>query len=157
MSPSKLHANLAAGLPVLYVGPAGSNVDEAITPHDAGRSLREGDVDGRGARPSASCAADPTAPAPGPAAFEAAYCDAATLPALRRACSTAEPAQAALGLVEHDGEPGGRASATTAGTGRAGVARAEHLEELDGVALADGRRRRAPGRRGLRTGVGRRP
>ena len=30
MSPSKLHANLAAGLPVLYVGPEGSNVDEAI-------------------------------------------------------------------------------------------------------------------------------
>ena len=30
MSPSKLHANLAAGLPVVYVGPQGSNVDEAI-------------------------------------------------------------------------------------------------------------------------------
>ena len=36
MSPSKLHANLAAGLPVVYVGPEGSNVDEAI------RALRRG-------------------------------------------------------------------------------------------------------------------
>src|SRR3546814_11110641 len=44
MSPSKLHANLAAGLPVLYVGPPGSNVDEAIERHDCGPSVREGDV-----------------------------------------------------------------------------------------------------------------
>src|SRR3546814_9432105 len=44
MSPSKLHANLAAGLPVLYVGPPGSNVDEAIERHDCGASVREGDV-----------------------------------------------------------------------------------------------------------------
>ena len=46
MSPSKLHANLAAGLPVLYVGPAGSNVDDAILAFDCGTSLREGDVEG---------------------------------------------------------------------------------------------------------------
>jgi hypothetical protein len=83
MSPSKLHANLAAGLPVLYVGPAGSNVDEAITRFDAGRSLREGDVDGvvqavRDLRSDAQAAANARA------AFEAAYCDAATLPQLDR-------------------------------------------------------------------------
>lgn len=46
MSPSKLHANLAAGLPVLYVGPPGSNVDEAIAAHGCGISLRNGDVAG---------------------------------------------------------------------------------------------------------------
>jgi hypothetical protein len=44
MSPSKLYANLAAGLPVLYVGPEGSNVDEAIRDHGVGRSVRHGDV-----------------------------------------------------------------------------------------------------------------
>ena len=46
MSPSKLHASLAAGLPVVYVGPEGSNVDEAIATHGCGVSLRHGDVDG---------------------------------------------------------------------------------------------------------------
>ncbi len=80
MSPSKLHANLAAGLPVLYVGPAGSNVDEAIVAHRCGRSLREGDAVGlvaavRGLR------GDDDLRRRARAAFEAAYCDAATLPA----------------------------------------------------------------------------
>ncbi|HWE93132.1 MAG TPA: glycosyltransferase family 4 protein [Tepidisphaeraceae bacterium] len=42
MSPSKLHANLAMGLPILYVGPAGGNVDEAITRFACGASLRPG-------------------------------------------------------------------------------------------------------------------
>jgi glycosyltransferase involved in cell wall biosynthesis len=46
ISPSKLHGNLAAGLPVLYVGPAGSNVDEAIERFGCGWSLRAGDVAG---------------------------------------------------------------------------------------------------------------
>lgn len=46
MSPSKLHANLAAGLPIVYVGPAGSNVDEAIARFDCGVSLRRDDVEG---------------------------------------------------------------------------------------------------------------
>lgn len=40
MSPSKLHANLALGLPVLYVGPETSNVDDAIKHYDCGISLR---------------------------------------------------------------------------------------------------------------------
>ena len=79
MSPSKLHANLAAGLPILYVGPSGSNVDEAITASGCGRSLREGDVDGlvdavRGLRD------DPKARARARQAFEDRYCDEATLP-----------------------------------------------------------------------------
>src|SRR5690606_4496874 len=46
MSPSKLHASLAMGRPILYVGPAGSNVDEAITRFGCGFSLRSDDVDG---------------------------------------------------------------------------------------------------------------
>lgn len=46
MSPSKLHASLAMGVPVIYVGPAGSNVDAAIERFDCGFSLRNGDVDG---------------------------------------------------------------------------------------------------------------
>jgi len=45
MSPSKLHSNLATGLPVAYVGPEGSNVDDAIRDHGCGVSLREGQTD----------------------------------------------------------------------------------------------------------------
>jgi hypothetical protein len=83
MSPSKLHANLAAGLPVLYVGPEGSNVDDAITRFDTGRSVREGDVDGV-VRAVHELRADRAAPGRARAAFEAAYCDEATLPQLDR-------------------------------------------------------------------------
>lgn len=83
ISPSKLHASLAMGLPILYVGPAGGNVDEAIQRFGVGVSLRHDDVDGivdflrkiaqerefrralgRNAR----------------TAFEQAYCDKQTLP-----------------------------------------------------------------------------
>lgn len=46
MSPSKLHAYLAMGLPVIYLGPEGSNVDEAIRRFGCGVSLRNGDVEG---------------------------------------------------------------------------------------------------------------
>lgn len=79
MSPSKLHGNLAAGLPVLYVGPEGSNVDEAIERFGCGVSLREGDVEAfvaavRGLRTDGSTSARARR------AFEDAYCDAATLP-----------------------------------------------------------------------------
>jgi colanic acid biosynthesis glycosyl transferase WcaI len=44
ISPSKLHSNLAMSLPVIYVGPEGGNVDEAITRFDCGISLRHGEV-----------------------------------------------------------------------------------------------------------------
>jgi colanic acid biosynthesis glycosyl transferase WcaI len=83
MSPSKLHANLAAGLPVLYVGPPGSNVDEAIARFGCGTSLREGDVDGVVAFVRAL--RDPGAGAlraRARAAFDAAYSDEAALPRL---------------------------------------------------------------------------
>ena len=46
ISPSKLHAYMAMSLPTLYIGPVGSNVDEAIEHFDAGASLRHGDVEG---------------------------------------------------------------------------------------------------------------
>ena len=83
MSPSKLHANLAAGLPVLYLGPVGSNVDEAIARFGCGSSLREGDVEGLVAAVRA-LGADDAAELRARArhAFDAAYCDTATLPQL---------------------------------------------------------------------------
>lgn len=83
MSPSKLHANLAVGLPVVYIGPPGSNVDEAIRTFGCGVSLRHGQVDEL-VTFIEQFMADPTA-RQGMArrartAFDAAYCDARTLP-----------------------------------------------------------------------------
>jgi glycosyltransferase involved in cell wall biosynthesis len=46
ISPSKLHAYLAMGLPVLYIGPEGSNVDGAIRNFGIGATLRHGDAQG---------------------------------------------------------------------------------------------------------------
>jgi glycosyltransferase involved in cell wall biosynthesis len=83
ISPSKLHANLAMELPVLYIGPEDSNVDEAIKRYDVGHSVRHGDV----AQAMAflrSLRNEPAALARYRAnarlAFEAAYSDAQTLP-----------------------------------------------------------------------------
>ena len=46
MSPSKMNGSLAMGVPVLYAGPTGTNVDDAITEYACGFSLRQGDVAG---------------------------------------------------------------------------------------------------------------
>jgi colanic acid biosynthesis glycosyl transferase WcaI len=46
MSPSKLHAALAMALPIVFIGPAGGNVHEAIERFGCGISLRHGDSDG---------------------------------------------------------------------------------------------------------------
>jgi len=46
VSPSKLNTALALGRPILYVGPEGTNVDDAITQFDCGVSLRNGNVEG---------------------------------------------------------------------------------------------------------------
>jgi len=46
MSPSKLHSCLAAGRPVLYVGPPGSNIDDCLARYECGGSFRNGDVAG---------------------------------------------------------------------------------------------------------------
>ena len=58
MSPSKLHGYLAMSLPVIYVGPEDSNVDEAIKSFDCGISLRHGDAEGM-VRFISDLAADP--------------------------------------------------------------------------------------------------
>src|SRR5690606_17540178 len=83
MSPSKLHSNLAMGLPVLYVGPAGSNVDEAIENYGCGESLRHGEVDNLVAF-LRKCLADPSSLGDlrvnARRAFEQSYCDRVTLP-----------------------------------------------------------------------------
>lgn len=83
MSPSKLHANLAAGLPILYVGPAGSNVDEAIAAHGVGVSVREGDAAGV-VNALRSLRDDEELRRRARKVFEEAYSDAATLPAFDR-------------------------------------------------------------------------
>ena len=46
MSPSKLHSNLAMRLPILYVGPETSNVDDAIQRFGCGVTLKVGDAEG---------------------------------------------------------------------------------------------------------------
>ncbi len=46
MSPSKLHSNLAMRLPVVYIGPRRSNVDDAIERFGCGVSVRHEDVPG---------------------------------------------------------------------------------------------------------------
>ena len=78
MSPSKLHAALAMGVPIAYVGPAGGNVHEAIERFGCGVSLRHGEVDGlvsflQRLRAQPALRAELSARAR--AAFEAAYSD----------------------------------------------------------------------------------
>ncbi len=82
MSPSKLHSNLGMHLPVIYLGPEGSNVDEAISRFDCGVSLREEDADGvvnfvRRLREDPEVAAGYRKRARH--AFDEAYCDRQTL------------------------------------------------------------------------------
>jgi hypothetical protein len=82
MSPSKLHAALAMGVPIVYVGPAGGNVHEAIERFGCGVSLRHGDVDGLVAflgRLRAQPALRAELSTRARAAFEAAYSDHAGL------------------------------------------------------------------------------
>ena len=87
MSPSKLHSNLAMGLPVLYVGPERSNVDDAIRRFGCGASVRNSDVDGvvsfiRAVAADRSLHCDLRRRAR--KAFDEAYCDAQTLPQFDR-------------------------------------------------------------------------
>ncbi len=46
ISPSKLHGYLATGLPVIYVGPAGTNVDDALQRFRCGERFAHGDAEG---------------------------------------------------------------------------------------------------------------
>jgi colanic acid biosynthesis glycosyl transferase WcaI len=83
MSPCKLHASLAAGVPVVYVGPAGTNVDDAISTYRCGFSLRQGDADGlvnsiRRLHEDGKLREEMSRNAR--RAFDDAYCDARSLP-----------------------------------------------------------------------------
>ncbi len=85
MSPSKLHANLAMGLPIAYIGPAGSNVDDAIKQFDCGISLRHHDSErlAQFLEALAGCSLTHQRYATSArVAFEQAYCDEQTLPLL---------------------------------------------------------------------------
>lgn len=94
MSPSKMHANLANHLPILYVGPQTSNVDEAIKRFECGVSLRDDDVDGilhflrtSRAKPSDRAAMRTRARE----AFDTAYCDRQTHPQFFQILSGFDP------------------------------------------------------------------
>ncbi len=83
MSPSKLHANLAMGRPIVYLGPQTSNVDEAISRFDCGAGLRHGDVAGLVDFIRAAVEQPGRLKAMGHrarAAFDQMYCDRRTLP-----------------------------------------------------------------------------
>lgn len=92
MSPSKLHSNLAMGLPVIYVGPEKSNVDDAIARFGCGVSARIGEVD-RVVKAVRSMMHDSLEHASlrdkARGAFDAAYCDERTLPQFERVLSEA--------------------------------------------------------------------
>ncbi|MDZ7675248.1 MAG: glycosyltransferase family 4 protein [Acidimicrobiales bacterium] len=83
MSPSKLHGSLGMGLPVTYVGPEGSNVDEAVDRYGCGISVRPGDaadlVDAIRQWRDDPARLDEAA-ANARKAFLDTYCDEATLP-----------------------------------------------------------------------------
>lgn len=83
MSPSKLHSNLAAGLPILYIGPRDTNVDECVRRFDCGISVRNGDAAGAAdfiARSVASPERLAAMSKNARAAFEECYNDSKTLP-----------------------------------------------------------------------------
>ncbi|HWL90732.1 MAG TPA: glycosyltransferase family 4 protein, partial [Actinomycetota bacterium] len=83
MSPCKMNGSLAMGVPVLYAGPAGTNVDQAIADYGCGFSLRQGDVAGlveaiRRLRSDPDLAAELSRNAR--RAFEETYSDRSALP-----------------------------------------------------------------------------
>jgi colanic acid biosynthesis glycosyl transferase WcaI len=83
MSPSKLHAGLAASLPVAYIGPKGSNVDDAVARFGCGISVRHGQAEEL-ARWIRTMIVAPhelqTLRVRAREAFDRAYCDVRTLP-----------------------------------------------------------------------------
>jgi glycosyltransferase involved in cell wall biosynthesis len=87
MSPSKLHASLATGLGIAYVGPEDSNVAEAVRRFDCGFRVPVGAAEELADR-LRLLAADQVAVAElqraARHAFESAYCDAKTLPLFDR-------------------------------------------------------------------------
>jgi len=91
MSPSKLHSNLASGLPIVYVGPKDSNVDEAVRDFDCGVSLRHDEADALAAE-LRTLAGDVerrrVLRRNARRAFDERYNDGATLPRLARVIDT---------------------------------------------------------------------
>lgn len=83
MSPSKIHSNLAMGLPLAYIGPRSSNVDEAIGRFGCGISLRHGQSQELVAF-IRTMMSDPARRAQcrtrARQAFDTAYCDRAVMP-----------------------------------------------------------------------------
>ena len=83
MSPSKLHSCLAMRLPIVYIGPTKSNVDDCIRQFGCGVSCRHGDVDGA-VKFIRELARDrqrhETLRKLARKAFDEAYCDTRTLP-----------------------------------------------------------------------------
>ncbi len=94
MSPSKLHGNLAMRLPVLYVGPAGSNVDHAIERFGCGRTIAVGDAAGL-ADAIRELAGDPATHEhmrlAARRAFDEAYNDRAVMPQFDRVIASVAP------------------------------------------------------------------
>jgi colanic acid biosynthesis glycosyl transferase WcaI len=85
MSPCKLNGSLAMGLPIVYAGPTGTNVDEAIERFGCGFSIRHDDIDGlvdaiRRLRKDPELTGEISRNAR--LAFEAAHSDDRTLPRL---------------------------------------------------------------------------
>lgn len=83
MSPCKMNGSLAMGVPVLYAGPEGTNVDQAIADYGCGSSFRQGDVAGlvdaiRSLRSDPDLAAELSRNAR--RAFEETYSDRSALP-----------------------------------------------------------------------------
>lgn len=102
MSPSKLHAGLAMSVPVLYVGPAGGNVDRAVQDFRCGASLRHGDSAGlatfvRSLLHDRDRLAELRRHARH--AFEQAYCDEVTLAAFDKLLAALVPSSS-----DHDRE-----------------------------------------------------
>jgi glycosyltransferase involved in cell wall biosynthesis len=108
MSPSKIHANLAMGLPLIYVGPETSNVDEAIRQFACGVSLRHGQAGALAEFVRELVRSPETRSAlrgRARAAFERAYCDRATMPRfdaiIARLAGEADPAPESVAGPAH--------------------------------------------------------
>jgi glycosyltransferase involved in cell wall biosynthesis len=91
MSPSKFHSYLAMSVPVIYVGPRGSNVDWAVERFGCGFAVRHGQAEQmvefiRRARRDRPWLLELKRKAR--RAFEAAYCDRRTLPQFDRLLET---------------------------------------------------------------------
>ena len=99
MSPSKFHSYLGMGVPVIYIGPSGGNVDRAIGRFQCGLSIRHGQVTQlvafiRKAMSDGGWLLDLKRKAR--TAFEEAYCDERTLPQFDQVIEALRPETDAL-------------------------------------------------------------